>query len=115
MNILDEIAAVLGMPNVFCGYLPDKPDTAIALYEYPAEPPEHSFGGTDFVYGVQVRTRALIASEAEALAESAASKLNHYHDAEISVIQTTPVLDVGRDAANPQRQEYTINFSVRRL
>lgn len=113
MNILDKIAAILNTPNVFCGYQPDKPDRCITLVEYAAEPPEHSFNGTDFIYGVQVRTRAPIASEAEALADSAANKLNHYHDAEISVIQTTPVLDIGRDAANPQRQEYTINFSVR--
>jgi hypothetical protein len=115
MSMLEDIAAVLNQEDVFCGYQPDKPDTCTTLYEYPAEPPEHSFGGTDFVYGVQVRTRALIASEAEALTESAASKLNHYHDAEISVIQTTPILDIGRDGANPQRQEYTVNFTIRRF
>lgn len=115
MSILDKVAAVLNQQNVFCGYQPDKPDSCTALYEYAAEPPEHSFGSTEFLHGVQVRTRALVAADAEALAESAASKLNHYHDADISVIQTTPVIDIGRDAANPQRQEYTVNFTIRRF
>jgi len=112
---LDKVAAVLNQQNVFCGYQPDKPDSCTTLYEYAAEPPEHSFGSTEFLHGVQVRTRALVAADAEALAESVASKLNHYHDAEISVIQTTPILDIGRDGANPQRQEYTVNFTIRRF
>ena len=103
------------MANVFEGFLPDKPDTAIALFEYEANPPDHTFGATDFVEGVQVRTRALNAAAARALAETAAGKLNRYKDADIiSCLQTTPILDIGRDGSNPQRQEYTVNFTIRR-
>lgn len=114
MNSLDKIAAVLG-GDVFKGYLPDKPDTATAIFEYSGVPPNHHFGGMDIVQSVQVRTRSYSPAEAYSLAETAASKLNRYYDGEISVLQATAILDIGYDSANPQRQEYTVNFTVRTL
>lgn len=115
MNILDKIKSVLNLPDVKLGYMPDKPDTVIGLFEYSGVPPDHHFGGTDFIDSVQVRCRADSSTTAYNLAKSVSSKLNRYHDKEISVIQSTPILDIGYDNANPQRQEYTINFTIRRL
>jgi hypothetical protein len=44
-----------------------------------------------------------------------AQMLNRYHDKNVSILQTSAVLDIGRDDNSPQRQEYTVNFTVRRL
>lgn len=114
MNILDKIATVLNMPNIKKGFLPDKPDAVIALFEYSGQPPDHHFGSTDFIQNVQVRTRDTTSAAAFAKAEAVVAILNRYSDSEISVIQSTPILDIGMDNANPQRQEYTINFTIRR-
>lgn len=115
MNILDKIESVLNMNDVVLGYMPDKPDTAIGLFEYSGAPPNHHFSGTDYVQNVQARIRAVNSSVAYQLAKSVEQRLNRYHDGEISIIQSTPILDIGYDNANPQRQEYTINFTIRRL
>lgn len=115
MNILDKINSILNFPNIKLGYMPDNPDTMIGLFEYSGVPPNHHFSGTDFVQNVQVRCRADNSTTAYNLAKSVSSKLNKYHDKDISVIQSTPILDIGYDNANPQRQEYTINFTIRRL
>ncbi|MFT3951180.1 MAG: minor capsid protein [Oscillospiraceae bacterium] len=112
MNILEKIKSVLGDDSVKLGFQPDAPDAVTTLYEYSGQPPDHSFGATDEVYGVQVRARAASAAEAFELAQTALGVLNRYHDAEISVLQSTPVLDIGRDSK--LRQEYTVNFTVRR-
>lgn len=124
MNILDELMAnpgivalaaeAIGDKADFFGYLPDKPDTAIGLFEYNASPPEHSFGDTEFPHGVQARCRALDATTAFEIAAAVSNIFNRYHDSTISILQTSPILDIGRDAANPPRQEYTINFTIRR-
>lgn len=114
MNILDKIAAVLGRTDTYRGYLPDKPDNAVALFDYDAVPPVHTFGGTDFIQSVQARVRGVKSAAAYSVAESISAALNRYADSEISVIQTTPILDIGYDNFSPQRQEYTINFQVRR-
>ena len=34
MNILDRLKTVLDMADVKLGYMPDKPDTVIGLFEY---------------------------------------------------------------------------------
>jgi len=115
MNILDKINSILNFPNIKLGYMPDKPDTVIGLFEYSGVPPNHHFGVTDFIDSVQVRCRADNSTTAYNLAKSVSSKLNRYHDKAISVIQSTPILDIGYDNANPQRQEYTVNFTIRRL
>lgn len=115
MNILDKLSAVLNLPGLKLGYMPEKPDTIAALFEYDAAPPEHYFGGVDFVHGVQARCRSLNSAEAYGTARRVADALNRFYDGEISVIQTTPILDIGRDGANPPRQEYTVNFKIRRL
>jgi hypothetical protein len=109
MNVLDKLASVIDMPDVKKGFMPDKPDRLIALFEYSGRPPDHAFGCTDITQSVQVRTRGI---SAYADAEAVASVLNRYFDGEISVIQSTPVLDIGYD--NAQRQEYTVNFEIRR-
>jgi hypothetical protein len=117
-NILDVVSGVLSGLNLSelkKGFMPPDPDTCIGLFEYPASPPEHSFGGTNFVHGVQVRIRSLDAGAAYANAEVIAETLNHYQDKQISIQQSTAVLDIGRDNSNPARQEYTVNFTVRRL
>lgn len=114
MNILDKIQAILNLPDVKKGYMPSNPDAIIALFEYSSTPPEHNFGGTDFVFNVQVRIRDKNASLAFSTAESVSNTLNHYNDAEISITQSSPILDIGYDNVNPPRQEYTINFIIRR-
>lgn len=115
MNILDKIKAILDMPDVKCGFMPDKPDSVIGLFEYPGRPPDHHFGSTNYIHNVQVRCRSDNSTTAYQMAEQVQLKLNRYHDSEISIIQATPILDIGYDNANPQRQEYTINFEIRRL
>ena len=115
MNILDKIESVLDMPNVKLGFMPDKPDTVVGLFEYSGVPPNHFFNATDYVQNVQARIRAVNSSVAYQLAKLVEQRLNRYHDGEISIIQSTPILDIGYDNANPQRQEYTINFTIRRL
>jgi hypothetical protein len=114
MNILDKISGILRIPNIALGSMPDAPDNLIALFEYSGKPPDQSFGGTDFNESVQVRSRADTAGTAYSQAETVANKLNRYHDSEVSILQSTPILDIGHDSANPQRQEYTVNFLIRR-
>lgn len=113
MNILDKIKTILDLPNIKLGLLPDKPDTAIGLFEYSGVPPNHHFSGTDYAHGVQVRCRSNSPAEAHYLATQVQAKLNRYHDNEISVLQATAILDIGRD--EHQRQEYTVNFTVYKL
>lgn len=112
MNILDKVYDILGMQNVKMGYMPDKPDSMIGLYEYPARPPDHSFGKTDITHCVQARCRAESASDAYALAVSVSSALNRHHDITCCILQSTTILDIGRDSEG--RQEYTVNFEIRR-
>lgn len=114
MNVLDKVALVLGLPNIKKGYMPDKPDAVIALFEYDATPPNQYFDVTEFVYNVQVRVRDLDQTAAYGVAKNISSALNRYTDSEATILQSGPVLDIGRDDANPQRQEYTINFEIRR-
>lgn len=118
-NILDLVEALLAgkakLPPVKKGFMPPEPDTCVGLFEYSGEPPNHSFGGTDIMHGLQVRSRALDANAAYLNAMACVKVLNRYQDDEISILQSTAVLDIGRDSANPARQEYTVNFTVRRL
>lgn len=114
MNILDKIATISGMSGAKLGFMPDKPDAMFGLFEYSGSPPEHSFGSTNHIHNVQVRTRDKTAATAYAKAEAAANALNRYHDGEISILQTSSILDIGKDTANPPRQEYTVNFEIRR-
>jgi len=118
VNILDMISEILSMfqlPPVKMGFIPATPDECIALFEYKAVPPEHSFGGTDYIHGVQVRSRSLDAEQAHANAYICEQALNLYHDGILSITQSTPILDIGCDSENPARKEYTVNFTVRRL
>ncbi len=114
MNILDKLSTVLNRSDVVLGFMPAKPDAVIALFEYNPPPPDHSFGTSDFSHNVQVRVRDKKAAPAYATAEAVANILNRYHDAEINVLQSTAILDIGLDDNNPPRQEYTVNFTIRR-
>lgn len=114
MNILDLINNALGMNGVKLGFMPDKPDSMIALFEYESTPPEHSFNCTDIIHNVQARVRDVNASSAYKTAVKVAGILNRYHDNNISVLQSTPIIDIGKDNANPPRHEYTVNFIIRR-
>ena len=98
------------------GHLPAKPDALIALFEYDDGSGVENFlgGSLDASDAVQVRIRDLSASLAYQTAESIQNILCGYHDNEISITQTSKILDIGHDDANPQRQEYTINFKIRR-
>lgn len=112
MNILDHIASVLDMQDVYLGVLPDAPDSCIALFEYEVAPPRHFFGAMQIVHGVQARTRDKSAAAAYAKAKAVASVLGRYADGVISSVQSTPILDIGQD--EKKRREYTVNFTVRR-
>ncbi len=108
MNILDKLWQILGSdPDIKLGYLPDEPDDLSVLTEYSASPPVHSFSGTDFTENVQLRSRGADSYET---ISSLAAALNGYCDEEISVIQVSSVLDIGRD--DKGRQEYTCNFRI---
>ncbi len=110
MNVVDELGAFIG---AYRGKMPDTPDTAVAVFAYDASQIAHSFGRTNEAYGLQVRCRAKTPPEAYALAESAQTKLNRYVTEKYTVLQSTPILDIGED--DKGRREYTINFTVRRI
>lgn len=108
MNILDKLHQVLGSSaSIKLGYFPDEPDDLSALTEYNGSPPVHSFGGTDITENIQLRSRG---SNSYETISSLAATLNGYCDGEISVIQVSSVLDIGRD--DKGRQEYTCNFKI---
>ena len=116
MNILDKLAAVLTPQSVEKGNMPDMPDDMIGLFEYRGGPPEHYFDGTDIIYSVQVRVRNPKSVTAYITAAKIAAKLNRYQDGEISILQSTSILDIGKEPSrNPPRHEYTVNFTIRRL
>ena len=108
MNILDIIGGILS-GDVKLGFLPDTPDAVVAVFEYQGGQPSHSFGHTDFTENIQVRTRGV---DSYAQAKAIALTLDNYTNEDISIIQTTPVFDIGRDSHG--RQEYTVNFKVYR-
>jgi hypothetical protein len=113
MNVLDIVADVLD-GTAFKGFIPPEPDACLALFEYSGDPVVNYFTGTQTVpHGVQVRARSPNAQNAYQMANTAAQALNGYCAAGISVSQKTAVLDIGRD--DKQRQEYTVNFTVRRI
>lgn len=106
-NILDKLYSVLNDSTVKLGYLPDTPDDLSVLTEYTGSPPSHSFGGIDIIKNIQLRTRG--ADSYERISDIA-DKLHNYCDSEISVIQSTDILDIGFD--DKGRQEYTVNFKI---
>ncbi|GHU90277.1 hypothetical protein FACS1894202_09800 [Clostridia bacterium] len=113
MNILDAIAAILNIPGIFKGFLPDKPDTAVAVTEYDGgNAPAQYFGATAFSHSVQARSRSPDAAAAYQKAAQIAIKLNRHDNAGLSVLQTSPILDIGMD--NKSRHEYTVNFKITR-
>ena len=109
MNILDKIAEILKDDTVKLGYLPDTPDDVTAVFEYQGGQPSHSFGNTDFTENIQVRTRG---ENSYSKAKEISLVLDNYTDEDLSIIQETPVFDIGRDSHG--RQEYTVNFKIYR-
>lgn len=108
MNILSKLHSVIGDADLKIGFMPDTPDNLSALFEYGSSPPLHSFGGgMDITENVQLRCRG---NDSYEIISALAERLNHYSDAEISIIQTTSVIDIGRDSK--KRQEYTVNFRI---
>ena len=107
MNILDKIYSIIGDETVKLGFLPDFPDDLSSVFEFSGSPPVHSFGGMDVIENIQLRTRG---AESYEKISGFAAILNGYNDPEISIIQTTAILDIGRD--DKKRQEYTVNFKI---
>lgn len=112
MNILDKINTILNMQNIGLGYMKEKPDSVVGLFEYPSDKPLQNFGSTDFINNIQVRSRSLNPLEAYNKANEIAQILNRYSDFEIDIIQISSILDIGKDNQNPQRHEYTVNFKI---
>lgn len=116
MNILDKIKGILSTESLYLGIIPAKPDDVVAFFEYDTGAGlEHHFDRTDIAQGLQLRVRGSDALTAYSKAKSIVSQLSRYKDADISITQTSPVLDIGFDGNNPPRREYTANFTVRRL
>lgn len=115
MNILDKLATIPGLEEAYLGVQPATPDGCITLFEYPATPPRHYFGGMGLVHNVQVRARDRTSAAAYARAQATANILARYSDGEIAVTQSTAILDIGVDDHDTPRHEYTVNFEVRRL
>lgn len=117
-NILDAIKTAWSYAgDIYLGYLPEDPDTAVAIFEYDAgNGVEHFFTGTaKETHGIQITARAVSAATAYAIAESARVKFGRFRNGSIETIQSTPILDNGRDQHNPARQIYTINLTARRI
>ena len=109
MNILDKMAEILKDDTIKLGYLPDTPDDVTAVFEYQGGQPYHSFGNTDFTENIQIRTRG---ANSYSKAREIANILDNYADEDTSIIQTSPIFDIGRNSH--ERQEYTVNFTVYR-
>jgi len=110
MNILDVIASILAMENVFLGVLPESPNTLIVLAEYAGASSEAFFDRTERPQAIQARCRALDSNTAYQAAVAVQSRLDRYVGQGIVIRQTTPVLDIGQDTKG--RREYTVNFKI---
>ena len=113
MNLLEYLITLPGLTD--CKLVqPAAPDGVTTLTQYTSTPPEHSFDQTDFIYNVQARARDKTAAAAFARAEAVASVLGRFSNSAISSLQSTPIMPMGRDTANPPRYEYAVNFEIRR-
>lgn len=112
MNVLDKVYSILGDKDAKLGFMPDEPDKMTGIFEYQASPLVHSFSGSDVVQNVQVRCRGTTDEIAYQAAKAAVMALDRYHDDEVSILQNSAILDIGRDSK--MRQEYTVNFTIRR-
>jgi hypothetical protein len=114
---LDILAAILAPTEVLLGGMPASPDTALALQEVVTPPATTAqwFGGEDMTHTVQLRSRSADAAAAYAACEAAVTRLNRYHDNEVSILLASPILDAGWDNATPPRREYTANLTIRRF
>ena len=114
MNILDKLSTIPGLEGVFLGVQPDAPDGCVTLLERESALPVQHFGGMDVIQTVQAKIRDATRAAACARSEAVAAILSRYSDEEISCIQSSSILDVGQDSANPPRHQYTVNFTIRR-
>lgn len=120
--LLDDIASYLqqqGIAGVYKGFMPDKPDNCVVLFEYAGEPMEMTMGSEDAVLerpGLQVRVRdksysagrARIQAVVDALHGLANEVLGDRRYLLIRANQSPESL--GLDANN--RSEFVCNFSV---
>ena len=120
--LLDDIAAILqqrGISGVHKGFMPDKPDNIVALFEYAGEPMELTMGSDDPVLerpGLQVRVRDTSYPAGRAKIGQIVTIL---HGLSEVIINGTRYLliranqspeSLGLDANN--RSEFVCNFSV---
>jgi len=112
-DILDYVSGLVGTVincPIMLGILPDKPDELITVTQYAATPPLHSFGGVNYSYGIQVRSRAKTAEMAHTNARVVEDLLKQYDDDSYSITSVTSLLYIGQD--DKQRHEYTANYQV---
>lgn len=126
MALLDEIATYLEDKNVgtvgtdlFMGFMPDKPDNCVALFEYAGEPMELTMGSGDPTLerpGLQVRVRNTSYSAARSKIEDV---VDAFHGLANQTLSGTRYLlikanqspeSLGLDQNN--RSEFVVNFSV---
>lgn len=120
--MLDDIAAYLqqrGISGVHKGFMPDKPDNIVALFEYAGEPTELMMGPDDPVLerpGLQVRVRDKSYSAGRARIQAVVDALHGLAnevlgDRRYLLIQANQSPEsLGLDQNN--RSEFVVNFSV---
>ncbi len=100
--------------DMFLGYMPDQPDSCVALFEYAGAPPDLHWGGE--YPGLQVRVRNTSYSAARAKIENIGKLLHGAHETVLSgtrflLIKATGSPEVlRRDGSN--RVEFFINFET---
>lgn len=123
---MDEIATYLAGKNVgtvgtdlFLGFLPDKPDNLVALFEYAGDPMELTMGSSDPVLerpGLQVRVRNTSYSAARSNIEAVVDELHGLAEQTLTnkryllIKANQSPESLGLDAN--MRSEFVCNFSV---
>lgn len=104
--------------NLYLSDLPDAPDDAVALYQYPGEPPARTLGNSTAYE--KPRLQVLIRNNSSNLANQQAYEITNflkYINSEtvngVYYLQVFPVsspAELGPDSKN--RQRWAVNFSV---
>lgn len=121
--LLDDIKDTLADNNLgtfgtdlFIGYMPDKPDNLICLFEYGGSPPDIVSGVDEENPSFQVRVRNTNYSAARTKIESVVNVLHRIANETIndtfylSIFANQSPASIGRDANN--RAEIVVNFRV---
>lgn len=124
--LLDELGALLDAGGVgvlgtslFLGRMPDTPDNAVAVREYPGSAPRYSHSGlTEELSRVQIMSRSTDPVVAESAARVAwellAASFNRTAGA-VYILSAVPIqspFDLGRDERD--RPTYAFNAEIRR-